>query len=79
MFCNYLCNYLVVDTWGKFQYGILAGNVNNFGDFDECVAFSHETELKNVGKINGKHFMISYEANNASDRKFGFDLSWNEL
>lgn len=67
----------MIDTWGKFQHGILAGNVHNFGDYDQCKAFSHAKDSSNV--VKGKHCMVSYVANDAKDQKFDFDFSWNEL
>lgn len=74
-----IVHFLVVDTWGKFQYGILVGNVNNFGDYDQCVAFSHATELSKVGLIQGKHCMVSFEADDAKSNKFDLDFGWNEM
>lgn len=48
------------DTWGKFQEGILNGNIHNFGDFDQCLNFEHVTTMSDIGIIKGKHCMISY-------------------
>jgi hypothetical protein len=66
----------VVDLWGKFQHGILDGNLQSFGDFDRCEKFSHST---NFGKINGKYCIVSYESKDVSDLEFDFDLGWQEM
>lgn len=55
------------DSWGKFQYGILNGNGFNFGDFDKCVRFMHETTISNIGTIKGKHCMISFTGTKSDD------------
>lgn len=32
---------IVFDSWGKFPSGILSGNLYSFGNFDQCLAISH--------------------------------------
>lgn len=43
---------LVFDAWGKFQSGILSGNIYNFGNFESCLRIHHESE--HFGMIEGE-------------------------
>jgi hypothetical protein len=42
----------VLDASGHFPTGILSGNVNSFGDFQECLS------VVNSEAINGKHCYV---------------------
>lgn len=66
---------LVYDTWGKIQYGLRNGNVNNFGDFDRCLSFEKVISgslavNQEVGTIKGKHCMVSYDGIDLDERKW---------
>lgn len=44
---------VVVDAWGKVPSGILAGNMYELGNFDQCLSI--EEAVENVGKIQGQY------------------------
>jgi Nose resistant-to-fluoxetine protein, N-terminal domain len=46
----------VLDANGQLPTGVLSGNANSFGDFDECLSI-HNEELK----IKGKHCYIEMQ------------------
>lgn len=41
------------DSWGNIPSGIFSGNIFDFGSFDQCIEFRHDTEA--VGEIVGQH------------------------
>lgn len=63
------------DTWGKFQAGF-DGNVHNFGDFESCLAFSHESVVKELGSFKGKYCLISIQGLDLSEGE-RFNMSFN--
>jgi hypothetical protein len=70
------CEISVVDMWGKFQHGILDGNVQSFGDFGRCKEFSH---LTNVERIDGRYCTVNYKSNDTSNQVFDFNFGWKEM
>lgn len=48
----------VYDANSKFTSGLLSGNVNNIGDFDECLSVEN-TEYR----ISGRHCVIELQPN----------------
>ncbi|KAG5678859.1 hypothetical protein PVAND_008490 [Polypedilum vanderplanki] len=68
------------DAWTKLQSGIVSGNVNDFGHFDQCVKFRHESDDTKVEKIQGKHCMIFYRAlENATEHESDRKFDWREI
>jgi hypothetical protein len=53
----------VLDSWGSFPSGIYSGNLYDFGSFDQCLKFEHDTNTTNLGVIEGQHctLMIPFE------------------
>lgn len=51
----------MIDAWGTFPSGTFSGNLYDFGSFDQCINFKHNSE--NVGEILGQHctLMIPFE------------------
>lgn len=69
----------VFDSWTKFQAGVTYGNVHDFGNFDQCVEFEHNSS---VGLIQGQHCVIYYRAAaNASSEHPSADgiFDWREM
>jgi hypothetical protein len=52
----------VFDSWTKFQSGVSFGNRIDFGNFEQCLDFEHESDDSNVGVIQGQHCLIYYQA-----------------
>jgi hypothetical protein len=50
----------IFDTWTKLQFGLLEGNLVDFGLFDKCVRF--ETNLGVDGTFRGQHCMTGFRA-----------------
>lgn len=67
------------DTWGKLQYGVFVGNVHNFGDYDRCIDFEYQTPILDVGTIQGRHCMISYEGSDSDDENLNLNFDLKEL
>lgn len=44
------------DAWGRVPSGIFSGNVFDFGNFDQCINFEHQTI--ETGKILGQHCTV---------------------
>ncbi|KAL7012540.1 hypothetical protein ACKWTF_014911 [Chironomus riparius] len=61
------------DYWGKIQSGLTVGNTANFGHYDECIRFLHDTRNVNVGMIQGQYCMINHRATVTKN-----DTDWNE-
>lgn len=59
------------DSWSKLQSGIFMGSNRDFGNYDECVKFKHESS---VGLIKGKYCSTKYQpiqrSNSSHDSKF---------
>ncbi|XP_066982156.1 nose resistant to fluoxetine protein 6-like [Macrobrachium rosenbergii] len=53
---------MLVDSWGKFPDGFLAGNTYVFGSFDEClkVKFSRNASDPDQGDFRGQYCTVSY-------------------
>lgn len=58
------------DSWGNLPSGIFSGNLYDFGSFDQCINFKHET--KEVGKILGQHctLLIPFDFEDDSNARF---------
>jgi hypothetical protein len=41
------------DSWGNFPSGVFSGNLYDFGNFDQCINFRHDS--REVGEIVGQH------------------------
>lgn len=41
------------NSWGNFPSGVFSGNLYDFGSFDQCINFVHDSE--EVGRIFGQH------------------------
>ena len=54
----------VLDAWGKLPSGILRGNLNQFGDYDQCVSVS--------GRISGQYCLATFDVK-LSSRLAPFD------
>lgn len=65
------------DTWGKFQHGILNGNSFNFGDYDRCVDFTYDIVISNVGRIQGKYFLITLAVNRNRNESSSIKMEFN--
>jgi hypothetical protein len=50
----------VFDASAKLSSGILSGNVNNYGDVDECLSINEEVSSSSY-KIQGKHCAIRFQ------------------
>lgn len=48
------------DLWSKFQSGVFNGNLIDLGNYDQCLAFSHQSKLENVNEIKGQYCLITY-------------------
>lgn len=46
------------DSWGKMPSGKYSGNNFDFGSFDQCIQFKHESST--VGEIRGQHCTIMF-------------------
>lgn len=46
------------DAWGKMPAGMYSGNYFDFGSFDQCIQFKHESST--VGEIRGQHCTIMF-------------------
>lgn len=51
----------IYDTWTKLQFGLLDGNLVDFGLFDKCVKF--RKDMRNDGVFQGQHCMTGFRAN----------------
>lgn len=70
----------MLDSWSKFQSGVLSGNSANFGHFDQCVRFVHDSEDSNIGVIKGQHCIVRYTATqNASTHENDGIFDWREM
>lgn len=77
----------MIDSWTKFQAGVLYGNRLDFGNYDQCLDFEHRSSDAGVGSIQGQHCLIYFQASpNASSpaatvvethQSDGFD--WSEM
>ncbi|CRL06390.1 CLUMA_CG019121, isoform A [Clunio marinus] len=67
------------DTWGKFQHSVLDGNVNNFGDYDLCRSFVHESPVTSIGTVNGEYCLVSYIGAEEDIEPFDINFDWKEL
>jgi hypothetical protein len=68
----------VFDYWAKIQSGITAGNLQNFGHFDECIRFRHRSN--EIGTIQGQHCMIDYRATENKNETMWDDVfDWREM
>ena len=76
---NFLWLPTVYDKWGKFQHGVLDGNIHNFGDYEGCINFEHKTALSVVETIYGKHCMISHTGAIGNETNFSLNFDWKEL
>lgn len=68
------------DYWAKFQSGLTVGNTNNFGHYDECLRFSHQSGNSGVGTIQGQYCFVNFratETKNSTDWNHNFD--WREM
>lgn len=45
----------MLDSWGKMPAGINSGNNYDFGHYDQCLSFSHDSTLIEIGTLNGLH------------------------
>lgn len=61
------------DYWAKIQSGLTVGNRANFGHYDECIRFLHNTRDENIGNIQGQYCMINHRATEMKN-----DTDWNE-
>ncbi|XP_048524298.1 nose resistant to fluoxetine protein 6 isoform X2 [Dendroctonus ponderosae] len=61
------------DASSKMQSGILAGNLFNFGSFDQCIAVQAETAY---GPLKGKHCTLKLRPDTALLKKI---LSYNNI
>lgn len=70
----------VFDSWTKFQSGVSYGNAIDFGNFDQCLDFNHDTADESVGLIQGQHCLIYYRATeNASTASSDGMFDWSEM
>lgn len=70
----------MLDSWSKIQSGIASGNLVDLGNFDQCLGFSHDTKVEDVGVIQGQHCMIYYRATtNASTHETDGIFDWREM
>jgi hypothetical protein len=69
----------VFDYWAKIQSGLSAGQSQNFGHFDECVAFTHTPP--SMASIQGQHCMVFHAATDepSNDTEWNEDFDWREL
>lgn len=66
------------DYWAKIQSGILIGNHQNFGHFDECLKFRHHTNTHGI--IRGQHCMVQIKAtNNKNSSNWNQQFDWREM
>jgi hypothetical protein len=46
------------DAWGRFPSGVYSGNLVDFGSFDQCIDFKHESAT--VGEIKGQYCLLFF-------------------
>lgn len=51
----------MADAWGKVPSGILAGNLYELGNFDQCLSI--EQSVVNAGKIRGQYCLAGLIVN----------------
>lgn len=51
----------MVDAWGKVPSGILAGNLYELGNFDQCLSI--EQSVVNAGRIRGQYCLAGLIVN----------------
>lgn len=60
----------MLDSTGKVPSGILHGNLNQFGDYDQCTGISTKIKLgnnqKNLLNIQGKYCLIHLDIESTS-------------
>lgn len=56
------------DSWGNVPSGIISGNLYDFGSFDQCINFKHQST--EVGDILGQHctLLIPYDRNDVENQ-----------
>lgn len=54
----------MLDSWGKVPSGILRGNLNQFGDYDQCLSISDS--------VNGQYCLATFDVK-LSSRLAPFD------
>lgn len=69
--------HIVLDSWGKFPSGILYGNNNELGNFDECMRVQHPIEYENTtSNLAGKYCLVQlYSSTISKYRKIGISNS----
>lgn len=54
--------FLVLDSTAKIPAGLLRGNVNQFGDFDQCLGISTRVKIsEQIIKIQGKYCLATVD------------------
>lgn len=48
-------NHVVIDAWGKVPTGITEGSIAHFGEFDQCLEISEETN-----KLRGQYCLAKF-------------------
>ncbi|XP_065079673.1 nose resistant to fluoxetine protein 6-like [Ochlerotatus camptorhynchus] len=71
----------MLDAWSKLPAGILQGNTNDLGNYDECHKVAHETGNVTIGRIEGRYCQMTIPLNLSSlaARQFPTDSSSNVL
>lgn len=66
------------DSWSKLQSGIFSRNVQDLGNYDQCIEFNHVTDSSIVENIQGKYCATIFHATQnksiISDNNENFDL-----
>lgn len=58
---NVLWAKIMRDSWGNFPVGIYSGNFYDFGNYDQCIRFTHVSE--EYGEFHGQHCTIVFQHN----------------
>jgi hypothetical protein len=74
-------SFAVFDSWTKFQSGVSHGNVVDFGNFEQCLDFKHDSTDSKIGQIQGQHCVIYYRAtpNASSTLQPDGIFDWSEM
>lgn len=51
--------FLVIDSWGKIPSGVMVGNLNSMGHYDQCV--ETEFDLKEYNIFHGQFCLMAFE------------------
>jgi hypothetical protein len=57
------------DSWGNFPTGTFSGNYYDFGAFDQCIRFTHNSN--SLGTFHGQHCTVIFSHRVPTEEKRG--------